>query len=401
MSFKQDIEKLIESNLKTYRDNSDRFIADYNRELELTKEYNGRQLLELLQNADDAASPEVLIKWDKDNFNLTISNKGEPFETGGIKSLMLANLSTKTKISYIGNKGLGFRSILNWAEQINIVSNGCLISFSETIANNVFENQLNLTPHNKKQLRSDRNLTLETVPFPILAIPTIEVNREKNDWTTSIEISYRKEFENDIAKQLSEIKEEILLFLNNVQKITILQNGNTAIELISYKEETEGLETVSIQDKKWHVFSMENELPSEYQDKTKNEKQSYSLKVAFQNDLSDTYHKLFNFFPTQLSISLPCIIHGTFELNSSRNHLNESKKNEFILKQLVELLTKCALHLTTEQIDWRAYKLLTPSLEQSDSKLIISFYEKLKEKKFTSQIYPCISNQYFTFSEVF
>ena len=67
MSFKQDIETLIMSNLKTYRDNSDRFIADYNRELELTKEYNGRQLLELLQNADDAGSSEVLIVWDKGN----------------------------------------------------------------------------------------------------------------------------------------------------------------------------------------------------------------------------------------------------------------------------------------------------------------------------------------------
>lgn len=107
MSIKQDIEKLIASNLKTYQDNSDRFIAD-NRELELTKEYNGRQLLELLQNADDAGSSEVLIVWDKGNSKLSISNKGEPFETGGIKSLMLANRGTKTKISYIGNKGLGF-----------------------------------------------------------------------------------------------------------------------------------------------------------------------------------------------------------------------------------------------------------------------------------------------------
>lgn len=399
MRFEQEIKKLIDSNLKTYRDNSDRFIADYNRELELTKEYNGRQLLELLQNADDAASPEVLIKWDKDNLKLTISNKGEPFETGGIKSLMLANLSTKTKISYIGNKGLGFRSILNWAEQINIVSNGCLISFSETIAKNIFENELNLTPHDKKQLRLDRNLTLETVPFPILGIPIIQTNVEQSDWITSIEITYRKEFENDIANQLSEITEEILLFLNKVKKITILQNGDSAIELISNKEETESFEIVSIQDKIWHVFSMADELPLEYQDKTKNEKQSYSLKVAFQDNLSDKYHKLFNFFPTQLSISLPCIIHGTFELNSSRNHLNESKKNEFILKQLVELLTKCALHLTTEQIDWRAYKLLTPSLEQSDSKLIIGFYKKLKERKFVSSIFPCISNKYLPFKE--
>lgn len=49
MSFTTELQKLIYSNLKTYRDNPDRFVADYNRELELTKEYNGRQLLELLQ----------------------------------------------------------------------------------------------------------------------------------------------------------------------------------------------------------------------------------------------------------------------------------------------------------------------------------------------------------------
>ena len=89
MSFKQDIETLIMGNLKTYRDNSDRFIADYNRELELTKEYNGRQLLELLQNADDAGAEEVEIVWHKESSLLTVSNKGEPFSVGGIKSLML------------------------------------------------------------------------------------------------------------------------------------------------------------------------------------------------------------------------------------------------------------------------------------------------------------------------
>ena len=51
IAFKDKIEKLIQSNLKTYQDNSDRFIADNNLEIELSKEYNGRQLLELLQKA--------------------------------------------------------------------------------------------------------------------------------------------------------------------------------------------------------------------------------------------------------------------------------------------------------------------------------------------------------------
>lgn len=393
MIFRNEIEKLIKSNLKTYKDNSDRFIADYNRELELTKEYNGRQLLELLQNADDAASNEVLIDWNKESLKLTISNTGESFDAGGIKSLMLANLSTKTKISYIGNKGLGFRSILNWAQQINITSNGCKISFSEEISKNVFNNHLDLTEENKKLIRKERNLSAETIPFPVLAIPNIEDTHKLSNWTTSIEITYRKEFETDIENQLTEIREEILLFLNNIQKITI-QKGTKLLKLTSSKEKIENYEQVTIQNKKWKVFSKENLLPSEHQDKSKNEQQSYNLKVAFQDDLSDNYNKLFNFFPTQLSISLPCIIHGTFELNSSRNHLNDSKKNEYILKELVQLMKDCALYLKRQGIDWRPYKLISPLSSTSDSKLIVKFYKNLQELKSTESIYPCISNQY-------
>lgn len=401
MSFVFEIEKLIDSNLKTYKDNSDRFIADYNNELGLTKEYNGRQLLELLQNSDDAGSAEVEIQLDKDNAELIIADKGEQFTVDGIKSLMIANLSTKTKISYIGNKGLGFRSILNWAELVNIYTNNCKISFSESIAKEVFDNQLYLSESDKTKIKEGRNLTQDTIPFPILAIPSIDNYNTNTQWTTIIEIKYKKEFENDIEIQISEIKEEILLFLNNIEKITIRKTNGESIELKSGKtKRTNIFEEIEIKDKKWRVFFKENELPPEYQDKTKNEKQSYNLKVAFQDDLSDNYYKLFNFFPTQLSISLPCIIHGTFELNSSRNYLNDSEKNKFILGQLLELLKESALFLTNEKVDWRPYKLLTPLANKSDSKLIEAFYKNLETIKKETAIYPCISNKYFNLNDV-
>lgn len=401
MNFLCEIEKLIASNLKTYRDNSDRFIADYNNELGLTKEYNGRQLLELLQNSDDAISEEVEIKLDKDNTKLIIADKGEAFTVDGIKSLMIANLSTKTKISYIGNKGLGFRSILNWAELVNIYTNNCKISFSENIARDFFDNQLCLSESDKIKIKEGRNLTQDTIPFPILAIPSIDNDNTNAEWTTIIEIKYKKEFENDIEIQLSELKEEILLFLNNIRKITIRKTNGESIELISTKTyHTDIYEEIEIKNKKWRVFFKEKELPSKYQDKTKNEKQSYNLKVALQDDLSDDYYKLFNFFPTQVSISLPCIIHGTFELNSSRNYLNDSDKNKFILEKLLELLQESALFLTNEKVDWRPYKLLTPLANKSDSKLIETFYQNLETIKKETAIYPCISDKYFNLNKV-
>ena len=76
MRFNEDIDRLIKKSLETYRNDPDRFIADFNREQELAKEYNGRQLLELLQNVDDASSTEAEISWYKTNRLLTIANKG-------------------------------------------------------------------------------------------------------------------------------------------------------------------------------------------------------------------------------------------------------------------------------------------------------------------------------------
>jgi len=56
----------------------------YHREIERTKEYHGRQLLELLQNADDEGenieNPTVLIMLE--NNRLVIANNGEFFLRG-------------------------------------------------------------------------------------------------------------------------------------------------------------------------------------------------------------------------------------------------------------------------------------------------------------------------------
>jgi len=54
--------KEIETRKEIYQISPYDMVAAYNREIETKKEYNGRQLLELLQNADDEKSDEVLIK---------------------------------------------------------------------------------------------------------------------------------------------------------------------------------------------------------------------------------------------------------------------------------------------------------------------------------------------------
>ncbi|MBL4672523.1 MAG: hypothetical protein JKX81_09715, partial [Arenicella sp.] len=79
-----------------------------------------------------------------------------------------------------------------------------------------------------------------------------------------------------------------------------------------------------------------------------NEEESYDLKIALKDDLFCDIKELFAYFPTKLIIDFPFIIHGTFELNSSRNEINDSPKNRFILTKLVQLIVETAKTLTQE-----------------------------------------------------
>lgn len=397
------INSLIGENRKTYSDSHKRIISDYNRENESIKEYNGRQILELLQNADDANSKAVNIIFDKVECKLSIANVGESFSVGGIESLMLANLSTKTKKIFIGNKGLGFRSILNWADKILIKTNNCIVEFSKEIAKQEFGLAVK-TQSEKESLLAERGLTENTIPFPTLAIPKIDLDESPEPaWTTVIEIYYKKQFENNIQLQLEDCKEEILLFLNNIETIEI---DGVSAEQITYTRERlkdNDLTYAQIRNKIWRVETIEDFLPDHLQDKSKLEKESFNITVAFQDDLSDNYYKLFNYFPTKLSIYLPCIVHATFELNSSRDYINTSLKNEFIFEQLVELLQKCSLNLASEtegKADWGPFKLLLPLSSTTDSPLIGAFYTNLKKSHDLLHVFPCVNGRYEIFNKV-
>ena len=106
MTFKAKIGKLVKKRKAGFEADNNLIASNYGTEKETAKEYNGRQLLELLQNADDAQSDTVLIRHDKRNKILSVSNKGdrcEPFSVDGVRSIMYANLSSKISNQYIGN----------------------------------------------------------------------------------------------------------------------------------------------------------------------------------------------------------------------------------------------------------------------------------------------------------
>jgi len=372
------IQNEIKKQINTYKSNENRIVSDYEKEQETFKEYNGRQVLELLQNADDEKSTEVFIKLDTKKQTLEISNKGNdcsPFSIGGIQSLMLPNFSPKkrdkNRKSYIGNKGLGFRSIINWSEEITILTNNLKIDFSYEISKNIFKEKT--------------NKSIENIAF--LALPKVE-RIEHNEWTTSIIIKYKQNFLEYIEKQLKNINDEVLLFVNHIEKLTIDINGNQKI-IERIKDDGQ----VSLNNKLWKIFKYNGDtlLP---QDNENDEIEHFDLKIAAKEnfDISDKY-LLYSFFPTEINIDFPFIIHGTFELDSTRNNIIDSKKNRYILDKLVEFIADTAKELTKEKVDYTALEFLTHNSSNERLKRL-EFYEQIDKKLDELDIFPCLDNRY-------
>jgi len=388
------IEKEISKKRKLFKENYAEMVGAYKREKETTKDYNGRQLLELIQNADDAGSNAILIKIDTKASILTISNKGDAFTKEGYRSLMIQNLSSKLKKSYIGNKGLGFRSIINWSDSITIISNGTTVEFSEEKRKQEFHDLFN--ENERIDIINEFSFSKNVNPLPFLAIPIVKESSHTNDFTTSIEIKYRNQFFDDILTQVKDLKEEVLLFLNNIKKIEI--NGFEDINDIEIKGEKSIGQPISIGSRKWTVFEKSGLLEEKYQDKTNTQKEHYQLKIAIPFGFDNETDLLFTFFPTKVNLEFPFVVHGTFDLDSSRNQLVKSDKNQFVLEKLIELIIETAKKISTEKVSWKPLELLNYN---NKNKVLtdLNFYENINKKIEELELFPCIDGIYRKLSE--
>lgn len=397
MDYKEEIIALIAEKRQEYINNPKRLLSDYIEEKRITVDYKGRQILELLQNAEDAGSTEVLFSLDTELKSLTISNNGKtPFSAAGINSLMLANFSSKSKRNYIGNKGLGFRSVLNWAEEIHILSHGCIIRFSGQIAAREYAHLIT-HPGVASKLEKESWRLGQDRAIATLAIPQIE-NSEFNDdqWVTTIKLFYKSDEESDIKNQLQSFALESLLFLKNIHTITIRESGTSITHI---KAPTDNERSVLLDDEVWHIYEDDNPLPEEFSDSSSETVEHYNIQVAVRESLPADYKNLFNYFPTQFAISLPCVLHATFDLDGSRNNLSASRKNEYIVERVKELFGKIALSLTKGEPSWNAIRILTPAISSSDSPLIKSLYSRLETLRDSLAIYPCVNGQFCTKSQ--
>lgn len=343
-----------------------RIRSDFMQEIAIQNEYLGREIYELIQNADDQEAERLVVNLDTHKHQLSIKNDGEkPFTIDGFRSIMRAHTSAKLFERLIGNKGLGFRSILNWADVIEIRSAGVICEFSQNIADYYWNEIKKLKNFSVKDILSYERMAKKenrSCPIPILSIPKVsdyDYNVETEEYAAEIFIKYKDEEKiiDSIKNQLESLGSgSILLFLPHLKQIEITIDDK--ILIISKKHKTsldDSVNVIDVNDEKWLVMNQEGFL------QTDNPDSRYQVSIAYKRDsvVKDS-NKIYCFFPTKEINPFNCIIHGTFKLDQSRNHIIDDQKNRTLKEIVAETMLKMALFVSHyyRECDWEPFSIV-------------------------------------------
>lgn len=344
-------------------------------------DYHGREILELLQNADDAFQKsinsnnkpkgELNVSIVYKNNVLSISNTGTSFDEDGIIAIIQSHNSPK-KGKYIGNKGTGFRSILNWADKVRIFSGEYNLEFSKEIAQEVFD-EIKESEQVQKQLKKKPDLYV-----PMLSVPkNLSTTSQYDKDSTTIEININPEKNKDdfsVLKQLGDMDYRILLFLPNIAKITI-ETENDITVYTRVKQEKSRTYSSNIEDVVFEVliekkvndkiekeegYTVFSRVISDALNEDETKKDVYST-IAVPDEEEDISSPLYTYFPI-LNTETPfnCIMNATYVLSGNRDSINRSDTNKSIVKFQLEHVKDVAKYYIQQKNYEKALDVLTP-----------------------------------------
>lgn len=323
-----------------YQQEPDYIRSDATKERSITKEYERkqRQLLELFQNADDAAkeTKNGRVKVKLLEGGLVFANTGKPFSTKGVGSLMLTDNSSKEKGEYIGNKGLGFRAILSWTRQPIILSGALAITFSD-------EENKEIIKHEKCALLAFPHFLEDGSFFKDDATRSIyeECNSlRKEGYDTVIGIPFdQKGADEKVKSQLYEFKSNphFPLFCNALKEIVLDDKTWSYEKKGSYGYITEGKNC-----QKWQLHVPEGEDGGKIPDKYREEGDptKYQIIIASPEHSEPLPNLLYSYFRTEHKLPAPLLCHATFDLTLDRNKILDSEANKFVQRKLAEAIIK-------------------------------------------------------------
>ena len=414
-----------EQRINVYAISPDQLIADYRRERQITRDYQGREILELLQNANDAAAEKDIkgkVKLILSQDGLIIANTGRPFTIGGVQSLRISDLSPKRNKKYlIGNKGLGFRAVLNWSRKPLILSGALSLTYS-TRKNQEISKALKAKDPFLKRRIEDEQRHPDDIILPSLAFPSF-INNEhdhqlfdlceeiRQDYDTVIGMPFDNPDSFATAKdEIDRLKPEILLFTDNIEELslTLPEQKKIVWRIIDQGENTKSVEVSSDDQEKppephrWRIFTKSEKVPPDYLDEHNDSLQEYEIVIAIPDRKEDVAGPipLFSFFPTEVLFPYPVVCHATLELETNRKHPQASNVNKFIFKELAGLLASVAESQSNNVDPWCKARILARTRDLDPLMVRLDFKESLLTEAKKRNILPTLAQQHLKPTEI-
>ncbi len=417
---------------KSYLAKPSNLISNYGQELATSSDYQGREILELLQNAADQAKAEDIsgkVVIELAEIGLLIANNGKAFSVGGVKSLQNAHLSPKrlNQRQFIGCKGLGFRSILNWTRNPIILSGELAIYYSDEVSANKLQELMDESSElaalvQRERANNKNDLILPKLPFPGFPIPTSMPGSgsqtasslldrcqfwKSQGYTTVIGIPFEKaESFNKAMQQIESLRPEMLLFVPYLDEVQfILPEKSPSVWSKTGDDDASQVMQDGIPRGIWQLFRTQGSVDKSYLDDPKTDL-LYEIVIAVPEVKRKNEYKsspLFTYFPTEINLPLPVVCHATFELDQSRNQIKKQKSNEYVFTQLASFLAEVAEKRAAKYpVGTNAgFRIAMPLSEFSESLKRINFHKLLIEACKARTIVPTIAGNVSKATDVF
>lgn len=406
--------KRLERRLATFRNEPEEMIGAFERERANIDSYRGREILELVQNADDAGvgygHNAVLVRWWPEG--VCVANTGVPFSAAGVDSLIVSNVSPKKldRSRYIGNRGLGFRSVLAWTGCPFVLSGTLRLGFSSSLAAASLKG---LTEENEpvRQKVDEWKRSGHEVPIPVLSCPALIASDDLPEfakgqawrlmWERARDL--RKRYDTVVAlpftepraaeqalKQLEGLEAELVLFLQYVQQITIETPDTTTVwgavrqqESVTITPESDGSQPAL-----WKIFRRTGLIPEDLLTPGQRGTSAFEIRIGVREGAIGP-HFLYSYFPTRVRFPYPVVAHATMELTPNRQNLVETEANRYLAEKLAEAMAEVAEQSVGPDRPWCALKLVASEALSLDPVLeALGFRHALLEAARSKKIIP-------------
>jgi len=296
-------------------------------------------LLELIQNAEDndyiCDNPTLsftLVKADPTHSNgsdgaLVISNNEIGFSEANMEAMCSIGSSFKEKLKgYIGEKGIGFKSVFKITQSPYIYSNGYQVRFQDKI----------------KELGLGY-----IVPEWIESVPGVA---DQEQTTIILPLNNDKVGFSDVSRMMREFTPETILFLSKIRQLRLSVEGEYDIS-ISKSVDNEYVVSLTISTSiggqtsvihKEHLLYTKNfSRPADLLVDGREEVLDRDVSISFPIGSTANDGAIYAYLPVIENTGMPFIINADFLVPGSRDMIYEdSEWNEWLLKQIPELFVE-------------------------------------------------------------